>query len=254
MEPTRYTARLMPSVSRTGQKVTVIAFATYEDSGGFTSDDHQLVLALRERGVTVEPVVWDDPHIDWRRFPLIVIRSVWDYHLKANRFREWVSTFLEHPGQLWNPPAAALGNMNKGYLLDLAAAGHSVVPTTYVAAGSGLRLKEIMESHGWTQAVIKPAVSAGALGVWKCSLAEADAAQGRFAQSRWDGDLLVQEYLEEILHGEWSFVFLAGEFSHAVLKESPDGDFRIQNVTAYITAMDPSEQMVHALSQKTSVF
>jgi len=141
--------------------MTVIAFATYEDSGGFTSDDHQLVLALRERGVAVEPVVWDDPHIDWRRFPLVVIRSVWDYHRKANRFREWVSTFLAHPGQLWNPPAAVLGNMNKGYLLDLAAAGHSVVPTTYVAAGSGLKLQEIMESHGWTQAVIKPAVSAG---------------------------------------------------------------------------------------------
>jgi hypothetical protein len=66
--------------------MTVIAFATYEDSGGFTSDDHQLVIALRERGVEVEPVVWDDTHIDWRRFPLVVIRSVWDCHLKANRF------------------------------------------------------------------------------------------------------------------------------------------------------------------------
>ena len=236
-------------VSRIAQKMTVIAFATYEDSGGFTSDDQQLVLALRERGVEVEPVVWDDPQIDWRRFPLVVIRSVWDYHLKAHRFREWVSTFLEHPGQLWNPPAAVLENMNKGYLLDLAAAGHSVVPTTYVAAGSGRRLKAIMESHGWTQAVIKPAVSAGALGVWKCSLAEAEADQGRFAQSGRDCDLLVQEYLEEICHGEWSFVFLAGAFSHAVLKESPDGDFRIQNVTAHITAMDPSEHMVNAAQE-----
>jgi hypothetical protein len=59
----------------------------------------------------------------------------------------------------------------------------------------------------------------------------------------------VQEYLDEIRHGEWSFVFLAGEFSHAVLKEPPDSDFRIQNVTAHITAMDPSEQMVHAAQQ-----
>ena len=92
-------------------------------------------------------------------------------------------------------------------------------------------------------------MSAGALGVWKCSLAEADANQGRFVQSGWDSDLLVQEYLEEILHGEWSFVFLAGEFSHAVLKESPDSDFRIQNVTAKITAMDPSDHMVNEAKQ-----
>ena len=200
--------------------MTASAFATYEDSGGFTSDDHHLVRALRERGVEVEPVVWDDPHRDWRRFPLVVIRSVWDYHLKVNRFREWVSTFLDHPDQLWNPLAAVLGNLNKGYLLELAAAGHSVVPTTYVVAGSGLKLKDIMASHGWTQAVIKPAVSAGAMGTWKCAMAEADAEQGRFDQAGRACDLLVQEYLEEIRQGEWSFVFLAGEFSHAASANS----------------------------------
>jgi hypothetical protein len=76
--------------------------------------------------------------MDWRRFPLVVLRSVWDDHLKAHCFRAWVSTFLAHPGQLWNPPAAVLGNINKRYLVDLAAAGHRVVPTTYVATGSGL--------------------------------------------------------------------------------------------------------------------
>ena len=108
------------------------------------------------------------------------------------------------------------------------------MPTTYVAAESGLTLKEIMESHGWTQALIKPAVSAGVMGAWKCSLADAD--QGRFARSGWNCDLLVQEYLDEILQGEWSFVFLAGAFSHAVLEQSPGRDSRIRNVTAKITA------------------
>jgi hypothetical protein len=58
----------------------------------------------------------DDPQIDWRRFPLVVLRSVWDYHRKVQRFREWVATFLAHPGQLWNPPAAVLGNINKSYI------------------------------------------------------------------------------------------------------------------------------------------
>lgn len=229
--------------------MTVIAFATYKESGGFTSDDQPLVHALRARGVAVEPVVWDDPQRDWRHFPLVVLRSVWDYHLKAHRFRAWVSTFLAHPGQLWNPPAAVLGNINKRYLVDLAAAGHRVVPTTYVATGSSLRLHDIMVAQGWTHAVIKPAVSAGALGVWQCALADAEAAQGRFAHAVEAGDLQVQEYLEEIRSGEWSLVFLAGAFSHAVLKESPDGDFRIRNVTAHITARAPSAPMVQAAQQ-----
>ena len=128
-------------VSQLVQKKTVIAFATYKEAGGFTRDDHQLVRALHARGVAVEPVVWDDPQVDWRRFPLVVIRSVWDNHRKTPRFQEWVSTFLEHPGQLWNPPAAVLGNRHKGYLIDLAAAGHRVVPTAYVASGCKISWK-----------------------------------------------------------------------------------------------------------------
>ena len=40
---------------------------------------------------------------------------------------------------------------------------------------------------------------------------------------------MVQPFLPEIAdEGEWSFVFLGGEFSHAVLKTPRAGDFRVQ--------------------------
>jgi hypothetical protein len=42
---------------------------------------------------------------------------------------------------------------------------------------------------------------------------------------------------------------LAGACSHAVRKESPDGDFRIRHVTAHITARVPSAPMVQAAQQ-----
>lgn len=41
--------------------------------------------------------------------------------------------------------------------------------------------------------------------------------------------MLVQEYLAEIESaGEWSFVYIEGAFSHAVLKRPATGDFRVQ--------------------------
>ena len=44
-----------------------------------------------------------------------------------------------------------------------------------------------------------------------------------------EADTLVQEYLPEIESGgEWSFVHLGGEFSHAVRKRPIRGDFRVQ--------------------------
>jgi hypothetical protein len=42
-------------------------------------------------------------------------------------------------------------------------------------------------------------------------------------------EALVQPFVEEVTRkGEWSLIFAAGEFSHAVLKRAKDGDFRVQ--------------------------
>jgi len=41
---------------------------------------------------------------------------------------------------------------------------------------------------------------------------------------------MVQPFLDAIgIEGEWSLVFFAGEFSHAVLKRPAPGDFRVQD-------------------------
>ena len=74
-----------------------------------------------------------------------------------------------------------------------------------------------------------PVVSAGALHTWRTDLASASADEARFAELRRHGALRVQPFLPAIeSHGEWSLVFLGGEFSHAVRKWPAPGDFRVQ--------------------------
>jgi glutathione synthase/RimK-type ligase-like ATP-grasp enzyme len=42
-------------------------------------------------------------------------------------------------------------------------------------------------------------------------------------------DVLVQPFVDAVTtEGEWSLIFLGGEFSHAVLKRPRPGDFRVQ--------------------------
>jgi glutathione synthase/RimK-type ligase-like ATP-grasp enzyme len=44
-----------------------------------------------------------------------------------------------------------------------------------------------------------------------------------------NGDAMVQPFIDAIAEeGEWSLVFLGGEFSHGVLKLPAEGDFRVQ--------------------------
>ena len=99
------------------------------------------------------------------------------------------------------------------------------------SAPTARSLASISEAVGWTDGiVIKPVVSASATDTWSCQgITSADEQRFRDALQHAARGVMVQPFLPEIVrHGEWSLVFLAGQFSHAVVKRPADGDFRVQ--------------------------
>ena len=130
---------------------------------------------------------------------------------------------------MWNPAAAVLANIDKRYLADFADAGVAIVPIEYLERGQRQSLHTLLERRNWTQAVVKPAVSASAYGTWRTSLATAAADQRQLDEEVMRRSLLVQPFADEVVtSGEWSVVFFDGEYSHAVLKKPAAGDFRVQ--------------------------
>src|SRR6266540_1929930 len=132
---------------------------------------------------------------------------------------------------VWNPPAILRWNSHKGYLRDLAARGVPVVPTRWLARGTPVELAQLLRDVGWSDAVVKPAVSASAHGTWRTSFETAGADQRRLDELLRSGDVMVQPFMSEVRDaGEWSILFLGGRFSHAVLKRpgAGAGDYRVQ--------------------------
>jgi glutathione synthase/RimK-type ligase-like ATP-grasp enzyme len=205
-----------------------VAVATCRDYPGLPDGERDLLGALKALGVEARPAVWDDPGVDWTSFAGVVIRSTWDYHRKPDAFRDWLS-LLESSGiSIWNPAAMVRGNMTKSYLRSLEASRIPTVPTAWVARGEARSLDEILAERGWTSAVVKPVVSASAFRTRRVARGDPGAQQALddvLAHS----DAMVQPYLGEVeSEGEWSFVFLDGAYSHAVLKTPAKGDFRVQ--------------------------
>jgi glutathione synthase/RimK-type ligase-like ATP-grasp enzyme len=206
-----------------------VAFATYDQEPGIGADDALAAAVLGRAGVAVTPAVWDDPGVDWSAFDAVVIRSTWDYPHNAEQFERWLRSLAASGASLWNPAGPVLWNTNKRYLLDLAGRGVNAVPTEYLTAGDRPDLRTVLERRGWDEAVVKPAVAVGSHGAWRTSRATAEADQARFAGQLGARDVLVQPFLPEVTsRGEWSLVFLGGEYSHAVLKRPAEGDFRVQ--------------------------
>lgn len=226
-----------------------VALATHAGLPALADDDRLLLAALHARRIDAIPAVWDDDGVDWSRFSCVVVRSCWDYHLKAAAFHAWIDCLERSRVAVWNPPATIRWNADKSYLRDLSARGIPAVPTAWVEQGDPTSLRELLCTHGWTRAVVKPAVSASAHETWTTDGAEgAEDDESRFRALAARTRTLVQPFVDAVVEaGEWSLVFLDGEYSHAVLKRPRAGDFRVQEEhggTAQV--LDPGPYVVSA--------
>lgn len=209
--------------------MTDIALATSADLPSLIDDDADFVSALRDRGAAPDPVVWSDDAVAWGDYDAVVVRSIWDYYRRPEAFAAWVDRLDDAPCAVWNPPATLRWNGHKRYLRGLAERGIPVLETEYVERGTDVSLADLLDARGWEEAVVKPAVSAGAFETRRIRAADADAEQRWLADLLARRDVLIQRYAPEIAAGEWSLVYVDGAYSHAVRKRPEDGDFRVQS-------------------------
>lgn len=201
-----------PSRSATREESRV-ALVTCAELAGLYADDRLVVAPLRERGITAEPAVWDDPSVDWAAFDLVVLRSTWDYPARRDEFLRWT----RQVPALANPAEVVAWNTDKRYLAELENAGLPVVPTGWLPPGRSWAPPESGEY------VVKPAVGAGSIDTGRYDLA--DPGQRSLAVSHvdrlhtTDQLVMVQPYLTAVdSYGESALLYIGGAFSHAVRK------------------------------------
>lgn len=207
------------------QVETYVGILTGGSVPNLTDDGQEIASRLETRGYAVDPIVWTDDAIDWDEYDAVVFRSCWDYHTDPEQFRSLLETLERADLSVYNPPSAIRWNAHKSYLVDLEAAGVPVPETVPLEAGTAASLEEIIREHGWTDAVIKPAVGASSTGVWRTSLEDAPSDQERFETACANGDVVVQRFTPEIERGERSIVFVRGAYSHAWNDPTKPDDF-----------------------------
>ena len=220
-----------------------IGIVTGEKTPELTPDGQAVMSELRRRGFVTEPVRWTDTFENWSAFDVLLVRSCWEYYQKPNSFRQWLAERAD--AVVLNDPEVIRWNMHKFYLRDLVEAGVSAVPTAYVECGSDVTLDALATSRGWTDVVVKPAIGTSSHDVWRATNPFSADAEQRFQTHATENDLLVQQFAPEITDGELSFVFFAGEFSHASRSVPDVGEFRAHHSFGAVSEQfDPSRQLV----------
>lgn len=217
------------------------AFVTWDvpDVESLFTDDALLLAELARRDVAAEPVVWSEPDVEWGAFDVALIRSTWDYIDDLEHFLSVLARIERSSCLLVNPLSAVRWNTDKTYLFDLAEWEVPIVPT-FPAAADPRVLRHALARDGWDHAVLKPRVGAGAAGVRRMPLDELAPTLAALAGGA-RSELLVQPLVESVVaEGEWSYVYVAGELSHVLLKTPAPGDYRAHGIYGgTITPVDP---------------
>ena len=209
----------------------------------FTRDDQELVNGLLANHWEVSPVFWgcSVQEIKNQGIDVLVMRSPWDYADSAkNRslFKEWLSELDQSDLIVHNKPALMLWNLDKHYLQDLSVVGVPVVETTYLDDNFDLNREFLAGCYRQKGSfVLKPAVSAGAYDtVLIDHLNSLDCLKAHNCEvsdlKLWKGNrsFLIQPFLKSVMEqGEWSLIFIGGEYSHCILKIPKSGDWRVQD-------------------------
>lgn len=189
--------------------------------------------ALTDAGAEVTPIAWTEAG-DLSGYDLVLPLIVWGYHVDYPHWLELVDRAERDRWRMINPPALLRWNGDKAYLAELATRGVSTVPTLAVESCCDADLEEARRSFDSDWLVIKPPISASAMGTHRLGPDDDLPAESRGRA------MIIQPLIEEIARtGEFSLMLFDGEFSHAVVKRPKAGDFRVQEYHGGVTLPCP---------------
>jgi len=181
-------------------------------------DEALLLCALREGGATADALGWDDPAADFSQAKATILRATWNYPDRPDDFIVWCER-VAAVSRLWNPLPAVKWNLHKRYLLELEQAGIPVVPTRHVSRGDPVALSDILGERGWSDVVIKPAISCASRKTIRANRSDLSRGEAHLDALVAEGDALVQPYQPSVDgDGERSIIWIDGELTHAVRK------------------------------------
>lgn len=204
-------------------------FLTMESLENFSSYDEAVIEPLNRLGWKVHFIPWRNPHVDWNRYDLVIIRSTWDYQQSPEHFLRVLEDIEQSKACLENTLKVVQWNINKRYLHDLIQWGAHVVPTLFPDEINEKLLLSFYDRFDTDEIIIKPLISANADNTFRIRKTSLHDLTGTLNAIFKERNYLVQPFMPNILkEGEYSLMFFGGKYSHALLKKPKPGDFRVQ--------------------------
>ena len=226
--------------------------SSYDDqySQNVVDEDYMLFHALEKKGLKVHRTNWDDPNFDWTSTEFIIFRTIWDYFERYKEFASWLEAVCTET-KLINEKSLIYWNIDKHYLEDLDQKGVRIPNTRFIETGDLRSLEEVVGTLDWDEFILKPSISGGSRHTYRFKPERAHKHSEVYKELISEESMLLQEFQNQILtKGEIACMVYGGKYSHSILKQGKDGDFRVQDdFGGTVTKYEPDEEVIRFVEQ-----
>lgn len=214
-----------------------IAILTCSEMPNMLPYDMEALDMLHKKGINPKVFIWDELLESDRNeiigFDVVLIRTIWDYYKKIDKFYEFLD-FLDNSGVVvLNPIDVIKWNMDKKYLFELQNEGFEIIPTIFNFGEKG-SFQDAIEK-GWSKMILKPMISAASYHTFVIESNEKEVFENLIDEHFQNRPYMLQEFINEISEGEISTITLTNplknnysEYSYSVTKVPKKGDYRVQ--------------------------
>ena len=230
------------------------AFLNMDSTEDWSIDADLAFAPLAELGWQAEWLPWKTPDVHWDSWDVVYLAATWDYPDEPERFIRVLETVDQSRALLVNPLEPVQWSVRKTYLDDLADRDVSVVPTRFFTCFDECPADDLYRQFDVDTIVFKPVVGANAQYAFLVPRSELDHMRHKMASVFAERPFMAQPCMNAIHDdGEYSLMYIGGEFSHAIRKVPKPGDFRVQEehgstVTPSVPTKDMLAVSEHALS------
>ena len=224
------------------------AFLTMDDTADWSIDADLAFAPLQDLDWRCSWVPWRQPPADWDSWDAVYLAATWDYPDDPRAFGDMLAAIDHSRALLINDIDVVRWNMSKTYLRDLDASGAAIVPTLWFARFDSADLPGAYDHFDAETLVFKPVIGANAKHAFLVERSHLAQQSSELRLAFANQPFMAQPFIQSVqTEGEYSLMYLDGDFSHAIRKLPKRGDFRVQEEHgASILAVSPDAEMLDA--------
>lgn len=208
-------------------------------------EDLYLKHSLNKQNCKVDIISWEDKTIDYSKYDLIIIRSIWGFQENKTKFEKWLNMLETQKIKVLNPINVIKNNYDKEIQFDILNKYNiETIKTFFLPINKNIKshILDLKTNNDLENdlIVLKPTISEGSKDVYLIgdnryefnNIIDINEVYNKYKNNK--SKLMVQPFMKEIFDGEYSICCINNKITHGIIKYK--NAFTKTNMIKYIPA------------------